>query len=49
MNSDNELKFKTITVSYNGQITIPVDIQKIMGLTKGEKLILLQKGKMIIF
>lgn len=49
MKSDNELKFKTITVSQNGQITIPADIQKIMGIKKGDKLILIQKGKMIIF
>jgi AbrB family looped-hinge helix DNA binding protein len=45
---DNELQLKTITVSQKGQITIPTDIQKIMGIKKGDKLILIQKGNKIV-
>lgn len=45
---ENELQFKTITVSQKGQIAIPADIQKIMGIKKGDKLLLIQKGKKIV-
>jgi AbrB family looped-hinge helix DNA binding protein len=47
-NDDDELQFKTITVSQKGQIAIPADIQKIMGIKKGDKLLLIQKGKKIV-
>ena len=45
---ENKLQFKTITVSQKGQIVIPADIQKIIGIKKGDKLLLIQKGKKII-
>jgi AbrB family looped-hinge helix DNA binding protein len=45
---ENELQFKTITVSQKGQIAIPTDIQKIMGIKKGDKLLLIQKGEKIV-
>jgi AbrB family looped-hinge helix DNA binding protein len=48
MNDDNDLQFKTITVSQKGQIAIPADIQKIMGIKKGDRLILIQKGNKIV-
>ena len=46
--NDDELQFKTITVSQKGQIAIPADIQKIMGIKKGDKLLLIQKGNKIV-
>jgi AbrB family looped-hinge helix DNA binding protein len=46
--NDDDLQFKTITVSQKGQIAIPADIQKIMGIKKGDKLLLIQKGNKIV-
>lgn len=46
--SHNELKFKTIKVSAKGQITIPSDIQKEIGIKKGDKILLIKKGKKIL-
>ncbi len=45
---ENELQFTTVTVSQKGQIAIPADIQKITGIKKGDKLLLIQKGKKIV-
>ena len=44
----NEIKFKTIKVSAKGQITLPSDIQKELGLKKGDDIILMKKGKGIL-
>ncbi len=44
----NGLQFKTITVSQKGQIAIPADIQRITGIKKGDKLLLIRKGKKIM-
>ncbi|HVB12228.1 MAG TPA: AbrB/MazE/SpoVT family DNA-binding domain-containing protein [Nitrososphaerales archaeon] len=43
-----EIKFKTIRVSEKGQIAIPVEIQREMGIEKGEELLLIKKGNRII-
>ncbi len=42
------LQFKTIKVSAKGQITLPVDIQKEIGIEKGDELLLVRKGKKIM-
>jgi len=44
----DELKFKTIKVSAKGQITLPSDIQREMGLKKGDSIILIKKGSRIL-
>lgn len=43
-----ELQFKKIKVSQKGQIVIPADIQKRMGVKKGDELLLISKGKKIV-
>jgi AbrB family looped-hinge helix DNA binding protein len=45
---EHELQFKKIKVSQKGQIAIPADIQKRMGIKKGDELLLISKGKKII-
>lgn len=44
----NGLKFKTIKISAKGQIALPYDIQKEMGLKKGDSLLLIKKGRRIL-
>ncbi len=44
----NELQFKKIKVSQKGQIAIPADIQRRMGIKKGDELLLISKGKKIV-
>jgi AbrB family looped-hinge helix DNA binding protein len=44
----NELHFKKIKVSQKGQIAIPADIQRRMGLKKGDELLLICKGKKVL-
>lgn len=43
-----DIEFKTIRVSYKGQIAIPSDIQREIGLKKGDELLLIRKDKKII-
>ncbi|MDE1840493.1 MAG: AbrB/MazE/SpoVT family DNA-binding domain-containing protein [Thaumarchaeota archaeon] len=45
--TDN-LKFRSIKVSAKGQITLPSDIQKEIGIKKGDEIILVRKGEKII-
>jgi AbrB family looped-hinge helix DNA binding protein len=42
------IKFKTIKVSKKGQIAIPSDIRKEMGISEGDELLLVKKGKRIM-
>ncbi|MGH9922384.1 MAG: AbrB/MazE/SpoVT family DNA-binding domain-containing protein [Nitrososphaerales archaeon] len=42
------IKFKTIKVSKKGQIAIPSDIRKDMGISEGDELLLVKKGKRIM-
>ncbi len=42
------MKFKTIKVSKKGQIAIPSDIRKDMGISEGDELLLVKKGKRIM-
>ena len=44
----NEIKFKTVKVSAKGRIALPSDIQKEMGLKKGDDIVLMKKGKHIL-
>ena len=42
------MKFKTIKVSKKGQIAIPSDIRKDMGISEGDELLPVKKGKRIM-
>jgi AbrB family looped-hinge helix DNA binding protein len=44
----NKLRFKTIKVSAKGQITLPSDIQREIGIKKGDEILLIRKGKKIL-
>lgn len=48
MASPSELTFKKVKVTDKGQISIPVDIQRRTGITKGDELLLIAKGKRIV-
>jgi AbrB family looped-hinge helix DNA binding protein len=43
-----QVRFKTIKVSEKGQIAIPAEIQREMGISKGDELLLIKKGEKII-
>jgi len=43
-----QVKFKTIRISEKGQVAIPVEIQREMGIRKGDELLLIKKGEKII-
>lgn len=43
------MNLTTVTVSDRGQISIPVDLRRALGLKKGEKLVLMEeKGRIIL-
>ena len=44
----NELTFKKVKVSDKGQISIPVDVQREVGIKKGDELLLIRKGAKIV-
>ncbi len=44
----DEIKFRSIKVSAKGQITLPSDIQKEIGIRKGDEILLIKKGGKII-
>jgi AbrB family looped-hinge helix DNA binding protein len=48
MTSANELTFKKVRVSDKGQISIPADIQREIGIKKGDELLLFRKGRKIL-
>jgi AbrB family looped-hinge helix DNA binding protein len=43
-----EVTFKKVKVSDKGKISIPVDMQKLIGLKKGDELLLIRKGRKIV-
>ncbi len=43
-----ELSFKKVKVSDKGQISIPVDVQRQIGIKKGDELLLIRKGRKIV-
>ncbi len=45
---EDEIKFKTIRVSQKGQISIPSDIRKELGIRSGEELIVMRKGDRLL-
>ncbi|MBI4177459.1 MAG: AbrB/MazE/SpoVT family DNA-binding domain-containing protein [Candidatus Aenigmarchaeota archaeon] len=44
----DELKIKTIKVSQKGQIAIPADIRKELGIKSGEELVVFRKGDKLL-
>ena len=48
MAQQHEVGFKIIRISDKGQIAIPVDIRRELGLEKGDELLLIKKGEKII-
>lgn len=44
----SELTFKKVKVSDKGQISIPVEIQREVGIKKGDELLLIRKGEKIV-
>ena len=47
-NSMNECVIKTVKVSQKGQIAIPADIQRMIGIKKGDSLILYTENNKIL-
>ena len=43
-----ELTFKKVKVSDKGQISLPVDVQREVGIKKGDELLLIRKGQKIV-
>lgn len=48
MTAASELTFKKVKVSDKGQISIPVDLQREIGIKKGDELLLIRKGRRIV-
>ena len=44
----SELTFKKVKVSDKGQISIPADMQREIGIKKGDELLLIRKGRKIV-
>lgn len=43
-----DIEYKTIKISSKGQIAIPVDMQREIGLKQGDELLLIRKGDKIV-
>lgn len=48
MASTDPLEIRTIKVSQKGQVSIPTDIRKTMKIKKGDKLVMMVKGRKIV-
>ena len=48
MATSGELTFKKVKVTDKGQISIPVDVQRKIGIVRGDELLLIAKGKRIV-
>ena len=48
MAASGELTFKKVKVTDKGQISIPVEIQRRIGIARGDELLLIAKGKRIV-
>ncbi|MDG7038234.1 MAG: AbrB/MazE/SpoVT family DNA-binding domain-containing protein [Nitrososphaerota archaeon] len=48
MTTAGEPTFKKVKVSAKGQISIPVKVQREMGIEKGDELIMIRKGRRIV-
>lgn len=42
------MTFKKVKVSDKGQISIPMDVQRDIGIKKGDELLLIRKGRKIV-
>jgi len=45
---EDDIKFKTIKVSQKGQIAIPSDIRREVGIKKGDELLLVRRGDKLL-
>jgi AbrB family looped-hinge helix DNA binding protein len=45
---DSEVVFRKVKVSDKGQISIPVDLQRKIGIRKGDELLLMRKGRRLV-
>ncbi len=43
-----DIVFKKVKVSDKGQISIPMDMQRSIGIKKGDELLLIRKGRKIV-
>ncbi len=48
MTATSELTFKKVKVSDKGQISIPTDVQREIGIKRGDELLLIRKGRKIV-
>lgn len=48
MTTASELTFEKVKVSDKGQISIPMDMQRAIGIKKGDELLLVRKGRKIV-
>ena len=48
MTASSELTFKKVKVSDKGQISIPIEMQREIGIGKGDEVLLIRKGRRII-
>jgi AbrB family looped-hinge helix DNA binding protein len=48
MTAASELTFKKVKVSDKGQISIPMDMQRAIGIKKGDELLMVRKGRKIV-
>ena len=48
MANSSELTFRKVKVTDKGQISIPVDVQRKIGISRGDELLLIAKGKRIV-
>lgn len=48
MTATSELTFKKVKVSDKGQISIPTEVQREIGIKKGDELLLIRKGRRIV-
>ena len=48
MTASDELTFKKVKVTDKGQISIPIEIQRRIGIARGDELLLIAKGRRIV-
>lgn len=48
MATPRELMFRKVRVTDKGQISIPVDVQRKIGISRGDELLLIAKGHRIV-
>jgi AbrB family looped-hinge helix DNA binding protein len=48
MTETGELTFRKVRVTDKGQISIPIEVQRKIGIARGDELLLIAKGKRIV-